>query len=124
MQTLLLAILACYGVTEIITASYAAKWFRSVFRDVVWEVGPKCIAKHFVRWFKTETDDEEAILTDEADTTYDGREIKGFDMVACHFCVGFWVSVVAGAAFGLPPLHWLAIYGGSQFLWRVSPHDM
>ena len=117
---LLIAILACYGVTEIITASYAAKGFRELFRDVVFEVAPKWLGKHFVRWFTTEDGREEAVLTDEAETVYDGREIKGWDMIACSLCVGFWISgLVALCSWSYPMVLWpLAVYGGSVVLNR------
>ncbi len=120
METLLLAILACYGVTEIITVSYIAKWFREVYRDVVWEVMPRKLGKHFVRWFVSESGEEEAILTDEAETTYDGREVKGYDMISCSLCVGFWISiVVAICALSYREALWpLAVYGGSVVLNR------
>lgn len=116
--TLVVAILATYGATEIITVSYAAKWFREVYRDVVWEIFPKFLGRHFVRWYvATEDKEEEAILSDEENTTYDGRQVKGYDMIACSICVGFWVSSIVAITFGI--WTWsLAVYGGAVFLNR------
>ena len=115
---LVVAILACYGVTEIITASYAAKWFREVYRDVVWEIFPRFLGKHFVRWYVgKDGQEDEAIITDEEHTTYDGREVKGYDMIACSICVGFWVSSLVAVAFGIGTWS-LAVYGGTVFMNR------
>ncbi len=115
METLLLAILACYGITKIVTESYAAKGFRNIYRDVLWEVAPRRLAKHCVKWFTGEEGEEQVILTDEQDTAMDGREIKGFSMIECALCMGFWFSIPISLASGLG-WWFLAIYGGATFL--------
>lgn len=114
---LLLAVLTCYGVTEIITVTYAAKWFRELFREMAWEVLPGRISKHLVRWYVTEEGQAEVILTDESETTYDGREVKGYGFIECSLCVGFWVALIVSISFRC---EWwfLAVYGGAVFLNR------
>lgn len=111
------AILTAYGVTEIVTVSYAAKWFRKVYRELVWEIFPRFLGKHFVRWYNNEDGRDEVVLTDEEETTYDGREVKGYDMISCSLCVGVYVSTLVAIPMGVGA--WaLAVYGGAVFLNR------
>lgn len=114
---LILAVLTCYGVTEIITMSYIAKGFRAGYREFVWEIAPDWISYHAVRWFVDDEGEEKPILTDEAETTYDGREIKGYDQISCAICTGFWVALIVSISFRC---EWwfLAVYGGAVFLNR------
>lgn len=116
MTAFLITVLAIYGLTKIITETYAMKWFRSLFRSIVWEVLPSIMCEHMVRWFEHEDKLREEITTDSEDTAMDGRELKGYDMISCFVCMAAWVTIPICLTPEFIAWKFFAAYGAAVFL--------
>lgn len=117
------AVLTCYIVTLTIAQSHIMKTIRGLFREVMAEVAPWCIAKHFVKYDSTTTPldpnpdmADRVIRVDEPEIQYvEGRDYAGYDFIGCRLCVGGWISLAL--SFWWIPIEWtLAVWGASWFL--------
>lgn len=119
------AALTAYIVTLVIAESYAMQWLRELFREVVSEVAPWPVAKHFVRYDSTvdplDTSPkmpEKVIVTDEKETAWEeGHDYDGYDFIGCRLCVGAWVSL-SFIGWWIAPAWILPVWGAAWFLTR------
>ncbi len=112
LELLVIAALAVYAVTVVVTQSDIALPFRRGFR----EVASLTKSRMLVRWYET-TRGPEPIIEDEKDRDPEIELITGSDPISCRLCVGFWVSLAVCFSVKLfEPVNILAVYGGSYFL--------
>jgi len=116
-ESILIHALSVYAATLVIASSYAMKSARRLFREIVPEVLPWCVARHFVMWDADAKDPLNGIVLvdrEEMDMSEE-HHYHGYDFLSCRLCLGAWVTVLA-CAWTLPVYLWPAVYGASYFL--------
>jgi len=117
-MNLLIAILASYVLTKVITRGHIFLPARKLFRRIMWRtpmrdmfVVTSHISSEVVSCPDAVVEEDDEPIDEELD------EIRrGFDAISCHLCCGFYISLAVGWLLEIPIEHWLAIWGGSYFL--------
>ena len=113
---MILAVLASFAVTRLVTRSHILAGLRTCFRRLLFDA-PRFISDHFVM-VAVDTFGRQLIEPD-GDEPADSI-IVGYDFISCPMCVGFWVAGVATVLYGLPISCWIPCYGAAYLLDSIS----
>jgi hypothetical protein len=113
---MILAVLASFAVTRLVTRSHILSGFRSCFRRLLFDA-PRFISDHFV--MVAVASYGRVLVEPDGDEPADSV-IVGYDFISCPMCVGFWVAGAATVLYGLPISCWIPCYGAAYLLDNLS----
>jgi hypothetical protein len=113
---MILAVLASFAVTRLVTRSHILSGFRSCFRRLVFDA-PRFISDHFV--MVAVAPYGRVLIEPDGDEPADSV-IVGYDFISCPMCVGFWVACTSTVLYGLPISCWIPCYGAAYLLDNLS----